>query len=250
MALSARSACPVRAAAARRSAIFDWNLVVMNTITYYHYRMPASARKSPAAYHSPLRARQAADTRRAVLAAATRLFNERGWAGTTLAAIAAEAGTAVETIYSGFASKMGVLLAAIDVAIAGDDDTLPIESRPEFAELGTGSRTERLEAATRIITAALLRAVPLMKPLQEAAASDAMATERLDRYETVRRETIAAGLELVLGEVPGDRVIDAMWVLASPEVFVKLTRERAWSVDGYRSWLAETAHAVLRRTVK
>jgi AcrR family transcriptional regulator len=207
--------------------------------------MPVPDRESPLVYHSPLRARQAADTRRAVLAAATRLFSESGWTGTTLAAIAAEAGTAVETIYSGFASKRGVLLAAIDVAIAGDDAPRPIESRPEFAELGTGSRTERLEAATRIITAALLRAVPLMRPLQEAAASDAAAKERLERYETVRRTTIAAGLELVLGQAPSDRAIDAMWVLASPEVFVKLTRERGWSVDSYRSWLVETADALL-----
>jgi AcrR family transcriptional regulator len=64
-----------------------------------------------------------------VIAAATRLFSERGWASTTLAAIAAEAGTAIETIYSGFASKMGLLLAAIDVAIAGDDDNRPVEAR-------------------------------------------------------------------------------------------------------------------------
>lgn len=212
--------------------------------------MPVSDRESSPAYHSPLRARQAADTRRAVLAAATRLFTERGWTGTTLAAIAAEAGTAVETIYSGFSSKRGVLLAAIDVAIAGDDDPRPIESRPEFARLGTGSRTERLESATRIITAALLRAVPLMKPLQEAAASDAAAKERLERYETVRRATIAAGLELVLGQAPGDRVIDAMWALASPEVFAKLTGERGWSMDSYQSWLVETADALLGRAVK
>lgn len=212
--------------------------------------MAISDPESSTAYHSPLRARQAADTRKAVLAAATRLFGERGWTGTTLAAIAAEAGTAVETIYSGFASKRGVLLAAIDVAIAGDDAPWPIESRPEFAELGTGSRTERLEAATRFITAALLRAVPLMKPLQEAAASDTGAMERLERYETVRRATIAAGLELVLGQVPTDRLVDAMWVLASPEVFVKLTGERGWSVDSYRSWLVETADALLGRAAK
>lgn len=212
--------------------------------------MPISDRESSPAYHSPLRARQAADTRRTVLAAATRLFGERGWTGTTLAAIAAEAGTAVETIYSGFASKRAVLLAAIDVAIAGDDDPRPIESRPEFAELGTGSRTKRLDAATRIITAALLRAVPLMKPLQEAAASDAAAKERLERYESVRRATIGAGLQLVLGQVPSPRVVDAMWALASPEVFIKLTRERGWSVDSYQSWLAETADAVLGRAAE
>jgi AcrR family transcriptional regulator len=180
-----------------------------------------------------------------VLAAATRLFRERGWSGTTLVAVAADAGTAVETIYSGFGSKLGLLLAAIDLAITGDSDERPVEERPEFAALGAGSRTERLETAARMITAALLRAVPLMKPLQEAAASEAKARERLDAYETVRRTTVAAGLELVLGLPPDDRVVDAMWVLGGPEVFAKLTEERGWSVESYQSWLAETADAIL-----
>ena len=48
-------------------------------------------------------------------------------------------------------------------------------------------------------------------------------------------------MNLILGHPrclkPGDRVVDVMWVLASPEVFVKLTGERGWSVDSYQSWL-------------
>jgi Bacterial regulatory proteins, tetR family len=40
--------------------------------------------------------------------------------GTTLAGIAAEAGVAVETIYTGFASKKALLLEAMNVAIVGD----------------------------------------------------------------------------------------------------------------------------------
>jgi AcrR family transcriptional regulator len=209
--------------------------------------MPAQNRNRPTSYHSPLRTRQAAETRRAVIAAATRLFSERGWASTTLAAIAAEAGTAIETIYSGFASKMGLLLAAIDVAIVGDDDNTPVEARPEFADLGSGTQAERLEAAARIITAALVRAQPLMKPLREAAASDATARERLDAYEATRRTTVGAGLALLLGYAPPDRLVDTMWAIASPEVFVKLTEERGWSVEGYQSWLLITAGALLER---
>jgi AcrR family transcriptional regulator len=182
-----------------------------------------------------------------VLAAATRLFSERGWTGTTLAAVAAEAGTAVETIYSGFGSKMGLLLAAIDVAISGNDEAQPVELSVEFTDLGSGSRSKRLDAASRIITGALVRTVPVMRPLQEAAASDRAARERLDRYESDRRETVRTGLELVLGQPPGDALTDSMWALASPEVFVKLTGERGWSVAEYRSWLVQTADAILAR---
>ena len=42
-----------------------------------------------------------------VLGAATRLFTERGWAGTTLAAVAAQAGTAVETVYAALGRNRG-----------------------------------------------------------------------------------------------------------------------------------------------
>src|SRR5215813_890295 len=205
-----------------------------------------SSQQRTSSYHSPLRARQAAETRRTIVGAATRLFGERGWAGTTLAAVASEAGTVVETIYAGFGSKAGLLIAAIDVAIVGDDDKTPLAARAEFASLGVGSRANRLTAAAQIITRALARAVPLMGALQEASANDETARARLDRYEADRRATVAAGLELILGKPAPETLVDSVWALASPEVFTKLTRDRGWPVDGYQGWLAETAAAVLR----
>jgi AcrR family transcriptional regulator len=160
--------------------------------------------------------------------------------------VAAEAGTAVETVYAGFGSKAGLLIAAIDVAIAGDDDETPLAERAAFAALGVGGRAKRLGAAARIITGALVRAVPLMAALHEASASDETARARLDRYEADRRATVAAGLELILGKPASETLVDSMWALASPEVFTKLTRERGWPVDRYEGWLVQTAAAILR----
>jgi AcrR family transcriptional regulator len=204
-----------------------------------------NGRQPRSGYHSPLRARQAAETRQTVLTAATRLFTERGWAGTTLAAVAAEAVTAVETVYSAFGSKSGLLLAAIDVAIVGDDDQVPLVERPAFTSLGTGQRPDRLVAAARIITEAPVRAVPLMGTLQEAAASDEASKVRLDAYETDRHAVISAGLELILGTTPSESLVDSIWALASPEVFTKLTRERGWSGARFERWLVEAATALL-----
>jgi AcrR family transcriptional regulator len=205
-----------------------------------------SPRRPSPAYHSPLRARQAAETRKTVLSAATHLFTQRGWAGTTLASVAAEAGTAVETVYSAFRSKSGLLIAAIDVAIVGDDDETPLMERSEFISLGTGRRKERLIAAAGIISRALVRAVPLMGALREASASDAAARVRLEVYEADRRTVILAGLELVLGKVPPEMLVDSVWAIASPEVFAKLTQERGWTADQYQQWLVPTASALLR----
>src|SRR5271156_6407204 len=91
--------------------------------------------KRRSTYNSPLRTRQAAETRAAVVAAAAEVFGQRGWAGTTLAAIATEAGTAVETLYSSFGSKSRLLVAAIDAAIVGDEDATSLEERAEFVAL-------------------------------------------------------------------------------------------------------------------
>src|SRR5262245_65592526 len=101
-------------------------------------------------YHSPLRARQAAETRRTVVAAAGRLFGERGWAGTTLAAVAAEAGTAVETVYSGLGSKAALLVAAIDVDIVDDDDKTPLAERAELASHGVEAYDDHHSAAEHV----------------------------------------------------------------------------------------------------
>jgi AcrR family transcriptional regulator len=173
------------------------------------------------------------------------LFTERGWTGTTLATVAAEAGTAVETVYSAFGSKSGLLIAAIDAAIVGDDGEEPLVERPEFSGLGVGKRSVRLALAARIITRALDRAVPLMGALREASASDAAADSRLHTYETDRRAVIDAGLQLIRGSKAPETLVDSMWALASPEVFTKLTRERGWPVERYERWLIETASALI-----
>ena len=210
--------------------------------------MAAKAKTPRSEYRSPLRARQAEQTRLAVLEGAARLFTERGWAATTLAAVAAEAGTAVETVYAGFGSKAGLLTAAIDAAIAGDAEPVPLARRPQYAQVSVGTRDERLRAAARIIALAHDRSVPLLRALQEAAASDAAALERWEKYEADRRSEIVAGLGLVLGRRAPDRLADSVWAIACPEVFAKLVLNRGWSLARYERWLVEIVDALVGDT--
>ena len=200
---------------------------------------------SRSAYRSPLRARQAQQTRVAVLEGAARLFTDRGWAATTLAAVAAEAGTAIETVYAGFGSKSGLLTAAIDAAIAGDAEPVPLAQRPEYVQIGAGTREDRMRAAAHIIALAHDRSVPLLRALQEAAASDAAALERWEKYEADRRTEIVTGLALVLGRRAPDRLSDSVWAIACPEVFAKLVLNRGWSIARYERWLVDVVHALI-----
>ena len=207
---------------------------------------PAAASR----YHSPLRARQAAETRQAIIAAAIKLFRERGWASTTLPMIAAEAGTSVDTIYSTFGSKSDLLMAAIDVAIVGDDDEAAMIDRPDFALLGKGKRIERLRAGVHFTVGVYERSLPALKVLQEAAASDDASRARLAQYDDDRRNVTAAGLALILGATPTDEVVDALWALNSPEVFSYLTQGRGWSTADAEAWLVRMSSVALGKATR
>jgi AcrR family transcriptional regulator len=188
---------------------------------------------------------QAAETRRAIITAATRLFREHGWTATTFPMIAAEAGTAVDTIYSTFGTKSALMMAVVDVAIVGDDDDTAMVDRPEFALFAKGRRTERLRTGVHFTVGVFQRSVPILKALQEAAASDEPARARLAQYDEDRRNVTAAGLALILGGDVTDDVIDAVWVLVCPEVFVYLTEGRGWSVGKTEAWLVEMCLAAI-----
>ncbi len=62
-------------------------------------------------YDSPRRAEQARQTRAAVVAAAQRLLSRDGFAATTVAVVAAEAGVSAETVYKAFGGTPGLVRA-------------------------------------------------------------------------------------------------------------------------------------------
>src|SRR5882724_2544777 len=86
-------------------------------------------------YDSPRRREQAAATRREILEAAQRLFEEHGYATTTIAAIAAEAGVALKTVYVAFETKSGVLRALWHLLLRGDEDEVPVMARQWYLEV-------------------------------------------------------------------------------------------------------------------
>ena len=202
-------------------------------------------RESRAGYHSPLRARQAAQTRQTIVDAAIKLFGERGWAATTLPLVAAEAGTAVDTIYSAFGTKSGLLMAAVDVAIVGDDEPTPMVDRPELASFAKGRRVERLRTGVRFTIGVYERSLPILKALREAAASDEVARARLAQYDDDRRNVMVVGLAFILGNPAPDELVDAIWALVSPEVYTMLVEGRGWSSARAESWLVEMASAAV-----
>jgi len=197
------------------------------------------------AYRSPRRQQQATQTRATILEAATRLFGERGWAGTGMRDVAREAGVSVETVYANFGAKGDLLMAAIDVAVVGDADPVPLDQRSEFVALGTGSRVERTRAAAKLLTGIHQRTAGVNMALREAAASDADLDRLMREREQGRRDNVEDGMSLIVGHPVSEQQADALWAVLDIGIYRLLTDLRGWSSAQYQTWVADALDRLL-----
>ena len=197
-------------------------------------------------YRSPRREQQAAETREAVLAAAVELFGTRGWAATGMRDVARGAGVSVETVYAGFRSKSDLLTAVIDLATVGDTAPVPLDERPEFTALGSGTRQQRARAAARLVTGIHHRNAGVLLALRQAAASDRELARLLREAEQRRRIDVEQGVSLITGRAVTREECDGLWAVFAVEVYQLLTGLRGWTPQQYETWLADVIDRLLR----
>src|SRR5215210_3114575 len=101
----------------------------------------AAVKRRP--YNSPRRREQAAATRAVILKAAQRLFERDGYAATTIASVASEAGVAVKTVYVAFETKSGLLRALWNQLRRGDEGEVPVAARQWYREAVEETDPER-----------------------------------------------------------------------------------------------------------
>ena len=204
--------------------------------------------KPSRAYRSPLRAAQARETRRRVIDSARALFVEKGYAATTIAAVARQAGVSADTVYSGFGTKIALLRDVLAAVVGGDDEDVAFLDReaPQAMRAETDQRRQ-LAMFARGMTEQLERIRPLDDVLRGAAAVDESAAEL--RADTQRRQRLPA-MKTVARWVAdrgalrtGLTVDDAgsiVWTLTSPEVHQMLRDDCGWSPERYEEWLRDT----------
>jgi AcrR family transcriptional regulator len=181
---------------------------------------------------------QAQQTRVAVLGACRALFGERGWAATGMRDIAGEAGVSVETVYATLGGKVALLTAALDGAVVGDDNPIPLSERPMFLAAGEGEFDARVRTAAALITDIHVRTIGLQRALREGAGGEPALAELLTTQEENRRTSTGLGMALVLGRPVDDRERDLFWAQTSPEVYDALVNRSGWSTEDYATWVA------------
>ncbi len=185
--------------------------------------------------------------RRAVVTAARSLFLERGYAATTIEAISNLADVPQATVYRLFASKLGILKALLDTSIAGDDQPLAVQERPNVAALFEESDPDELLAGFAGVTTAInVRTSDVYRVLVNAADSDAGAAELLTEIQQQRSRgqrqiarALARSSSLREGLKEQD-AIDRIHALMSPEVYRLLVVDQSWAPEKYQQWLATT----------
>jgi AcrR family transcriptional regulator len=199
-------------------------------------------------YSSPARARQAAGTRAAVLAAARELFVEQGYGATTVDQIAARAGVSKPTVFTAVGSKQTVLSVVRDVAMAGDDEAVAVSDRPaadrirgerdphRTIELLAAHVTEvnrRYAQIDEVLRGAAQSGEPDLRRLWQTSEEQRLIGARMWLTNLAEKGPLRDGLDL-------DTAVDLLWFYMAPGHLHELVHERGWPTDRYRTWLTGT----------
>jgi AcrR family transcriptional regulator len=192
-----------------------------------------------------LRAAKAAATRVRMLAAARTLFVERGYAATTMQAIAGQAGVAVQTLYFTFATKRAILTELLDVEVAGDTEPVATLDRPWVARALAAPPEQLLRSLVRATAEIHGRVVPLLEVVRAAAATDpeiaqVWHTNISQRHTvlTVFAGALAAKTTLRAG-INAAQAADIALAVLAPEAYHLLVAERGWTAAAWTAWATD-----------
>jgi AcrR family transcriptional regulator len=177
-----------------------------------------------------------------VLDAAEELFVEKGYTGTSVAAIAGKAGVSQESVYGHFGSKRVLLGELFRRAVRGADPApVPEQAVPRLLASVTDQRRQ-LRLFTADIAPRIERGGPLVAVLACAARGDAELAELLATLHAGRRRNLRVLVDALAANgplrLPPDDAVETVWALTSPELHELLVRERGWSRRQYEEWLA------------
>lgn len=203
-------------------------------------------------YDGSGRQARARQTREEIARAAQQLFQENGYARTTIVDVAQEANVSPETIYKAFGSKGALLGAVVTASIRGDTDATPLRRRPVIDAIRQEQYPRRqLEMYGSLLAEVNPRLAPLVRVMREAAPGDpdigaALVQLRANRLEGMSEfAALLADRGALRPGVSKQEARDVLWSLNSPELYELLVLERRWSARRYGRWIAQQLAAAL-----
>jgi AcrR family transcriptional regulator len=204
------------------------------------------------AYRSPIREKQAQQTRDAILDAAAQSFVDAGYAGTTMKDIAERVGVSVQSVHL-FGPKASLLLAVVDRAIRDGDDMSSTGADSAFhAAVAARAKPEKLRRMRSFIRDRMPQAAPVLRAFRDAASSDPAIAQAWRHHEARRYADVSTFVEscgdLLRAGRTTQQAADVTWsAIVSPQVADMLIGGRGWTIDEYVDWAVETFDQLLLR---
>ncbi|SFC41362.1 transcriptional regulator, TetR family [Nocardioides terrae] len=196
-------------------------------------------------YDASGRREVARSRRHRVVRAARDLFERDGFRATTIASVAAAAEVSPETVYKAFGSKAVLAKAVFDLALAGDDEPVPIRERPGMLAIraehdvrgkiamfvdGLVQRLER-SAKVQIMVRDGRHVDEALVPVW-----DQLLAEGLTGMEMFGEQLLETGQ--LRDDLDRDEVRDLLWNYLAIDHYERLVLLRGWSLNHYRQWLS------------
>jgi len=201
-------------------------------------------------YDSTGRQAQARRSREAILDAARRQFLEGGYAATTIAAIAAEAGVSVETVYKAFGGKPGLVRAIYQRGLEGHEPVPAFQRSDAMREHETDPRAI-MRHWGQLVCEVSSAVSPIARLVRAAAASDPDMAALLRASNDTREERARHHARFLrqrgyLREgVTLAEATDILWTCTSDELYDLLVVQRGWSLPRFARFLADYMIAAL-----
>jgi AcrR family transcriptional regulator len=189
-------------------------------------------------------------TSRLVPDAARRRFLGDGYAATTVASIAADAGVSVEMVYKAYGGKAGLVRALWETALAGEG---PVHAEVRSDEVSTAETDPVLIIASwaRLSREVAPRMAPILLLVRAAAATDPemqrlqdeLAAQRLVRMAH-NADALAQPGHLRQGITHG-QARDVLLTYTAPEIYELLVLRQGWSLEDYSRFIRQGVAAAL-----
>ena len=204
--------------------------------------MPEVKRKRR--YDASGRRAQARRTRAAVLDAAERQFLDGGYAATTVAGVAREAGVSVETVYKGFGGKPGLVRALYDRGLVGPG-SVPAYLRADAVREQETDPAAILREWSAITSEVASTVMPVRLLMRAAAATDADIAGLVAASDQGRLERMGDHARFLADRghlrpgVTVEEAADVLWTCSSLELYELLVLKRGWSMPRFAAFLAD-----------
>ena len=203
-------------------------------------------------YDATSRRAEAAERRLAVVAAARDLFEQHGWAATRLREIGAAAGVSQKLVEAAFGTKAALLQAAVDYAIRGDLEPLPISQRESVHAMeGAPDAPTMLRLHAAHLRRINSRSARIAAVVEQASSADPAVAALWRRMNENRAFGVTWATTTLLRKrgrrrgLTRSRVEPIFWVALDWATYRTLTQHAFLADDDYEAWLRDYYAATL-----